>query len=253
MKFLFLNKTIKEKKPIKDITRLDGNKMAKKKIGAIKVDWLNQRIEFSPNTEIVFKKSQSITGGSGIEETTITFEVISEKIEQNKYKTYVLESDNFIDDEPIDENDAWYTIISEEKESQSSKKGSSVKSVAKPIPEPVKKTAPAPEPAKKTTPLPEPVKKPAPTPSPTPASTITPAPKLIPTPQPSGKQLSPEIQKQITQLETQITQINVMIQKLDDSFSKGTVNQEEFLKKKGFLGEKLGALMGQLDGLKDGM
>ncbi len=243
MKYLFLNKTIKDQKTIKDIARLNGNTMAKKKIGAIKVDWLNQRIEFSPNTDIVFKKSQSITGGSGIEETIITFEVISEKIEQSKYKTYIMESDNFIDDEPIDENDAWYTVISEEKTLQPSKKASVEKPAAKKAPEPPKKQVPAPEP----------VKKPSPIPTPAPASTIAPAPKFTPTSQPSAKQLSPETQKQIGQLESQITQITGMIQKLDEGFSKGTINQEEFLKKKSFLGEKLGTLMGQRDSLKDGM
>ncbi|MHA1371934.1 MAG: hypothetical protein ACTSRA_19725 [Promethearchaeota archaeon] len=62
--------------------------------------------------------------------------------------------------------------------------------------------------------------------------------------------LSPEIQKKIQQLEEEITSLNVIIQKLDIKFNAGTITQEEYMKDKLSLSEKLGSLMGQREMLQ---
>ena len=41
-----------------------------------------------------------------------------------------------------------------------------------------------------------------------------------------------------------------MVQNLDTGFSSGSIDQETYLKKKNFLAEKMGTLMGQLEQLK---
>jgi len=183
--------------------------MAKRKIAAIKVDWFNMRLEMSPNIDVVSKKSQSITGGDDIEETIIKFEVISDKMDVPKYKTYILESDSIEDDEPFDEDNPWYLDTSGEQAVTATKK--------KP------KTTPAP--------------------APTPAPAATPAPISAPV-------VTPENQEKIKQLEDQIASINNMITNLDNNFQSGGITQEEYLKKKNFLAEKMGALMGQVETIK---
>lgn len=189
--------------------------MTKKKIGAIKVDWFNMRVEFSPNIEIVSKKGQSITGGNEIEETIFKIDITSEKIQPDKpeYKSYILESNSIEDDEPFDLDNPWYAESGEEMPLTSKK-------------------APAPTPA--LAPTPAPAQKPAP----------------APTPAPTAPELPAEVQKQVIKLEAQLNSINGMVQKLDQSFSDGEVTQEEFLKKKNYLAEKMGALMGQIEQLK---
>ena len=173
--------------------------MAKQKIGKIKVDFLNSRIEFSPNINILSKTSQSITGSGDIEEVIIGIEIPTEKMDPPKYKSYELGSDSIVDDEPFDLDDPWY------KQESAPVTGTQISS------------RPAPPPT-------------ATTPS-------------IPGPSAAASQ-------EIQQLEAQIESINKMIESLDQNFGAGGISQEEFLKKKNFLGEKMGALMGKLDSIR---
>ncbi|MHA1272532.1 MAG: hypothetical protein ACTSQP_06435 [Promethearchaeota archaeon] len=195
----------------------------KRRIGKIKVDFFNMRIEFSPNIEIISKKSQSITGGDEIEEVIISFEVmnnISEKTEP-KYKTYVLSADEIEDDEPFDPNNPWYKLEGIELEI-------------------VKQDAIPDEPSSVST---HPV-------APTPSTTISQSTPSVPETK-EASTLSPEKQEKISQIEKQIASLNNMISNLDKNFSSGGISQEEYLKKKNFLAEKLGTLMGQLEALKE--
>jgi len=187
--------------------------MAKKRIGKLKVDFFNMRIEFSPNINILSKKSQSITGGDDIEEVIIEFEVFSDKIQPGEpvYQTYVLESDAIEQDEPFDLDDPWYKA-----------EGGGAPTVTK-----KKESAPAPTPAP------------------------APAPELVSTPAPETTKVeSPENLKQILALEQQLASIQKMVQNLDATFSSGGIEQDAFLKKKNFLAEKMGTLMGQLEQLR---
>ena len=62
---------------------------------------------------------------------------------------------------------------------------------------------------------------------------------------------SPENLNQIIALEQQLTSIQKMVQNLDENFSAGTIDQEAYLKKKNFLAEKMGTLMGQISQLRE--
>lgn len=189
----------------------------KRRIGKIKVDFFNMRVEFSPNIEVLSKKSGSITGGSEIEEVTFSFEIMNNITPQTKpeYKAYSLSSNDLEDDEPFDLKNPWYALEGVELEI--------VKQAALPDSESAPATAPAPSY------------------TPTPA----PAPAPVTAPKPSSETLG-----KIAQIEKQIASLNDMIQNLDSSFSAGSVSQEEYIKKKNFLGEKMGALIGQLEALK---
>jgi len=187
--------------------------MAKKRIGKLKIDWFNMRLEFSPNITVISKKSQSITGGDDIEEVILEFEIFSDKIQPGDpvYQTYVLGTDAIEQDEPFDLDEPWYKVISGDA--------------------PVVK------------------KKEAPKPTPAPEPTTAPAPAPAPAPEPA-KTESPEDLKQILALEQQIGSIQKMVQNLDANFSSGSIDQEAYLKKKNFLAEKMGTLMGQLDQIR---
>ena len=78
----------------------------------------------------------------------------------------------------------------------------------------------------------------------------TKSPEPEPKEEPSETPVSKETQEKITQLETQVESLNKMIQRLDKNFQEGGISQEEYAKKKNYLGQKLGTLMGQLEGLK---
>lgn len=192
--------------------------MTDKKIGAIRVDWFNMRVEFSPNINILSKKSQSMTGGDDIEETILNFEIFSDQIQPGKpeYKAYVLETDSIQDDEPFDLDDPWY------------------------------KQEGAAEQASPAKPAPKQIATPTPTP-PAPAESTT-APTPVETPEDN---LSPEAKKQLIKLEAQLDSIKKMVAKIDIDFKEGTMAQEAYLKKKNYLAEKMGALMGQIEQIKN--
>jgi len=172
------------------------------------------RIEFSPNIEVLSKKSGNISGGSEIEEVILSFEIMNNISPQTKpeYKAYSLSTDELEDDEPFDLKNPWYSLEGAELE------------IIKQDAIPDSGSAPVPTPA--------------------PATPVATAPSPAATPQ-----ISDENKEKIQQIQKQIASLNSMIQNLDSSFSSGGISQEEYLKKKNFLGEKLGALMGQLDSL----
>lgn len=189
--------------------------MAKKRIGKLKIDWFNMRLEFSPNINVLSKKSQSITGGDDIEEVVLEFEIFSDKIQPGDpvYQSYVLGTDAIEQDEPFDLDEPWYKVIAGEAPIIS-KKG-----------------------------------EPAPTPTPAPAPASEPAPAPEPTPVPAQTESSENLQ-QILALEQQLASIQKMVQNLDANFSSRSIEQDAYLKKKNFLAEKMGTIMGQLENLK---
>jgi hypothetical protein len=189
----------------------------KRRIGKIKVDFFNMRVEFSPNIEILSKKSANISGGSDIEEVTLSFEMMNNITPNTKpeYKTYVLSTDEIEDDEPFDLKEPWYRL--EGTELQIVKQDTLPDSGGAPMATSAPSSAPALTPA--PTPAPAPIKSPGDT-------------------------------KKIQDLEQQIASIQNMVNNLDNSFSSGSLAQDEYLKKKNFLAEKLGTLMGQLDQIR---
>ena len=190
----------------------------KRRIGKIKVDFFNMRVEFSPNIEIVSKKSQSITGGDEPEEVVISFEVMNNISPSTKpeYKAYVLSEDELQDDEPFDLDDPWYKLEGMELEivKQEALPDSGGASGTPSQPAAPASTAPAP-----------------------PSPTTTPA-------------ASSKDSAKVAQLEKQLDSLKNMITSLDQNFQDGKISQEEYLKKKNFLAEKMGTLMGQIDALK---
>ncbi|MFO8019507.1 MAG: hypothetical protein R6U96_12850 [Promethearchaeia archaeon] len=176
--------------------------MSNKKIGAVKIDFLNSRIEMSPNMKILKKKAQSITDSDENEEVTIFFEIEDNDLTKTEYKAYSLFKDEIDDDEPFDLENPWYKD----------------ESVAVP------NSGNASTPKKEPEPQPEPKKEPEPQPEPT----------------------SPEIQK----LQAKLTKIKNMITELDQKFKEGKIEQKAFLKKKDYLSQKAGSLMGQIEKLK---
>ena len=67
----------------------------------------------------------------------------------------------------------------------------------------------------------------------------------------SESMISPETEAMIKKFDDYIQQAEAMIQKLDIKFSAGAISQEEFLKKKTFLAEKIGEAMAKRDQLKE--
>ena len=189
----------------------------KRRIGKIKVDFFNMRVEFSPNIEIISKKAENISGGSDMEEVTISFEIMGNIGPNTKpeYKTYILSHDDIADDEPFDLKNPWYNL-----------QGTELQIVQQDaLPDGEATFTPAPKPVADV------------------SSVIKAKPEPITV-------KSPEDMRKIQDLEKQIASIQKMINNLDSGYTSGTVAQEEYLRKKNFLGEKLGTLMGQLDQLK---
>jgi hypothetical protein len=189
----------------------------KRRIGKIKVDFFNMRVEFSPNIEIISKKAENISGGSDKEEVTISFEIMGNITPNTKpeYKTYILSQDDIADDEPFDLKNPWYKLEGLEQQIAKQDALPDGEAVSTPAPKPVSDVAA--------------VMKPKPTPITT---------------------KSPEDMRKIQDLEKQISSLQNMISNLDSGFTSGNITQEEYLRKKNFLGEKLGTLMGQIDQLK---
>ena len=189
----------------------------KRRIGKIKVDFFNMRVEFSPNIDIISKNAQNISGGSDMEEVTLSFEIMGNIGPNTKpeYKTYILSHDDIADDEPFDLTNPWYQLEGTEKQI--------VQQDALPDGEATI------------------------TPSAKPVANVSSVMKAKPAPI-TGK--TPEEMQKIQDLEKQIASLQNMISNLDSSYTSGSVAQDEYLRKKNFLGEKLGTLMGQLDQLK---
>lgn len=171
-------------------------------MGAIKIDFLNSRVEMSPNVKILKKEAQSITDSGENEEVVFFFEIDTNDMSQKEYQAYSLFKDEVEDDEPFDLDNPWY-------------KDESVPIPASPAAE-ERKTEPAPAPAKET-------------------STS------------KSEKTSPGLQK----LQAKLTQLKNMITKLDQQFKEGKIEQEAFIKKKDFLAQKMGTLMGQIEQLKE--
>ena len=174
--------------------------MTDKKIGAIKIDFLNSRVEMSPNMKILKKEAQSITDSGENEEVVLFFEINTNDISQKEYQAYSLFKDEVEDDEPFDLDNPWYK---DESVPIPASKGAGIK-----------KTEPTP--AKETS-------------------------------APKSEKTTPGLQK----LQAKLTPLKNMIAKLDQQFKEGKIEQEAFLKKKDFLAQKMGTLMGQIEQLKE--
>jgi hypothetical protein len=178
---------------------------------AIKIDWLNMRVEFSPNSKIIAKVNKSATGGSEIDKTI--FEIDANPVyESKKYQTYSVDNDKFDYDDvdPQDDTTTWWREFIDAS-------GSQQQTFSQPVIQ------------SNTSNIKQ-------------SSTVT----SIPAP-PPAKSGANELEKK--KIEAQIDSIQKMVTQLDESFNKGKIDQDSFLKKKEFLGNKLGSLMGELEQL----
>ncbi|MGV9172392.1 MAG: hypothetical protein ACOC44_02045 [Promethearchaeia archaeon] len=175
--------------------------MSDKKIGAIKIDFLNSRLEMSPNMKVLKKKAQSITDSDENEEVVLFFEIENNDMSKTEYKAYSLFKDEIEDDEPFDLDNPWYKDESVANATTSTDATSSEK------PKAVSKKEPEPKP----------------------------------------KPASPELQK----LQVKLNQIKDMIAELDQKFQDGKIEQDAYLKKKDYLAQKAGTLMGQIEKIEE--
>ena len=76
--------------------------MVDKKFGSIKIDWQKLKVQFSPNITLTSKKNFASN------ETIIRFEILSDKVDTHECKTYSFESDEIINEEPINKSNPWY-------------------------------------------------------------------------------------------------------------------------------------------------
>jgi hypothetical protein len=184
-----------------------GNKFA------IKIDWFNLRVEFSPNLKVLKHNSQSITGSGEVEETIIQVEDNLNNYNPKEYRTYVFADDRIIADEPWEPDSPWYQgLIS----------GVGSKVEESPI-----------------------------IPTIAPARSATPAPKPQSVPQAvKKKEIDEQTLAQIEKLEQQLGSLKKMVSSLNDNFSKGAITQEQYLQKKDFLAKKMGEIVGVIEQLK---
>jgi hypothetical protein len=231
--------------------------MVEKKTGAIKIDWFNFKIQFSPNIDLIFKKTQSRDEAESIKESTIWFEILSDKIEKSECKTYNLENDEINETELSDKSNPWYFDFCGEISLLSEKEKASFASPDK-IPQ---------EANTRSSTLIEALKKSSSEPSP-PAQPQVSAPSIPPlelkmkTPEPSSalesksipkttiKKQPIRIEEQIKHLEEQLESTRNIILSLDKRFSSGLFNLEEYLEKKNFLIKKTENFKIQIENLK---
>jgi hypothetical protein len=82
--------------------------MVDKKFGSIKIDWQKLKVQFSPNINLTSKRNQPTPNGKVSNETIIRFEILSDKIDTLECKTYCFESDEIVNEEPINKSNPWY-------------------------------------------------------------------------------------------------------------------------------------------------
>ena len=177
----------------------------------IRVDWMNSRIELSPNLKV-------LSSGLKNEKTKLVLE-LDYKPNLKEYPVYSfteneMEVEEVFDDDP--DSLWWKAEMDVKPDGQSGAPAS-----AAPAPAPA---APAPAPA----PTPAPAA-PAPAPAPAPAATAKPAPQ------------------EIAKLKAQLKQIQGIFTNLQNQAAQGKVTEQEFLQKQQVLGGQMGKIMAELD------
>ncbi|MBD3256382.1 MAG: hypothetical protein GF383_14895 [Candidatus Lokiarchaeota archaeon] len=196
--------------------------MGEKKIGVIRIDWLNKQIEFSPNIKINFKKSNPIEKTKDVVETIIKFEIENNELDLEKYQKYISNEDKLVYDEPLNIGSPWYLRLQRD----------DVEQISGEIPFSSSSGG--------VTPLTQPEQKKG--------SFLSPPPKLEKSSE-AQDQLEGDLGKdeaQIKYFESQITSINNIIQNLDKKFRMGSISLEEYLEKKNFLTEKMESIVRNL-------
>jgi len=163
---------------------------------SIKIDWMNFRVEFSPNINIIDVKSDKDKSTIHLE----TKDIYSDK----EYTVYILSEDKLEKEEPFDEEDRfWKGFIEQSGQNQ-------IKT-----------------------------------------STDQTSPIISPPSTSLNREKGIEDPKLIERrkIESQMETIQKMISKIDSDFQKGLINQVEYIKRKEFLAEKMGILMGKLEQL----
>jgi hypothetical protein len=220
---------------------------------AIKVDFLNSRVEFSPNLYAVKK------AGSDADKPIFVLD-LNMSPDESKYYAYSHSNQEIAEDEPFDEDDKFWKGSMDVSLPASGGEKIVEKVVEKivqvPVDRVVEKIVQVEVPVEKIVekvvyvevPTPAPAAAPAPIAPissgnrpviPQPAAPVAPA----PTPAPSSPPADP------TKLKRDFDSIKNLINNLDQQFAKGAIPQDAYLQKKNFLAEKMGQIMGQLDAL----
>lgn len=197
----------------------------------IRVDWMNSRIELSPNLKV-------LSSGLKNEKTKLVLE-LDYKPNLKEYPVYSftaneMEVEEVFDDDP---DSLWWKAEMDVKPDGQS--GAPATAAPAPTPAPA---APAPAPA-------APAPAPAPTPAPAaPAPAPTPAPAApAPAPAPAPAATAKPAPQEIAKLKAQLKQIQGIFTNLQNQAAQGKVTEQEFLQKQQVLGGQMGKIMAELD------
>lgn len=178
---------------------------------SIKVDWMNMKVEFSPNLEVLDSNTEN--------DKTIFLIDTKSTYNDNSYPSFLLSKAKIEMDEPLDQDDKfWSGFIA----------ASGATSTASSF------NIPSPATTTKTT-----------------ASSIVPTSNPSPstvkqqTPSSPSSNSTKDVEK--GKIQAQIDSIQKMVSELDQQFQNKQINQDIYVKKKEYLAQKLGALFGQLE------
>ncbi|MHA1340321.1 MAG: hypothetical protein ACTSRZ_08975 [Promethearchaeota archaeon] len=179
---------------------------------SIKVDWMNLRVEFSPNIKVIDANTEN--------DKTVFLLDTEANYSEDEYPVFILSKEKVENEEPFDDEDRfWKDFINPPGVAESSISNipaapSSISSSK--MEKPLQSSIESPQPSVATV---------------------------------SDSQLEDPKAIEKRKIESQMATIQKMIAKLDADFQAGLVPQDQYIKKKGFLAEKLGALMGKLEQL----
>lgn len=160
---------------------------------ALKVDWMNLRVEISPNLKVVDTNTDK--------DKTIILLDSQATYSDDEYPVFVLSKEKVEEEEPFDDDDRFWKGF-------------------------IAPSGSASEPSR----------------PPTQESTQE---KTVTMSMASNETDNPEKQK----IQAQIDSIKKIVTKLDQQFNDGKIDQDTFIKKKNYLAQKMGNLMGKLEQL----
>lgn len=197
---------------------------------AFKVDFLNSRVEFSPNCKVESK-------GNNPDKPVFVLDIVPTNSDK-KYPVFSLSNNQVNIEEPEEEDKFWKGLLD--------LAAAPPASVSAPVSAPTPMSAPIP------TYISAPASAPSYVPTPIPSPAIaTPVPASISAPLPARVNAAPApatvSSADVTKLVGQFESLKRMIGAMDAQFAAGKIPQDQYLQKKNFLGEQMGKLMGEMD------
>ena len=203
----------------------------------IRVDWLNNRIELSPNIKVLKNDLNN-------ERTVLTMEInYSPNLKEcpvYKFATNEMDKEEVFDDDP---DSFWWKSNMDNTPDGSASKGGSAASAAVASTQPALASAPSAV-SSQSKPASQAMQQTAP------SAPSTPKPASAPVSPPPPVQEEAECRPtpdEIAKLKSQLKQIQNIFNNLQQQAAQGKVSEKDFLEKQTFLGEKMGRIMAELD------